>query len=116
MSPNFGTGNPVAAFTANCAGLSCTFDATGSTDTGGTITSYSWNFGDGTPVVTSASPTTTHVYAAPSFYEPALTVTDSTTSISTATKLHAGRGEHASGRVHVELHGPVVRLRCDEVE
>ena len=83
VSPNFGTGNPVAAFTTNCTALSCSFDASGSTDTGGAITTYSWNFGDGTPVVTGASPTVTHVYAAPSFYVPTLTVTDNTTSIST---------------------------------
>ncbi len=85
VSPNFGTGNPVAALAANCAGLSCTFDASGSTDTGGTIATYSWSFGDGTPVVTTASPTTTHVYAASGFDIVTVTVTDDTTSISTAT-------------------------------
>ena len=85
VSPNFGAGNPVAAFTSSCTGLSCTFDASGSTDTGGTITTYSWDFGDSTPVVTGASPTVTHVYAASSFYSAQLTVTDDTTSISKAT-------------------------------
>ena len=52
---------PVAAFTTNCTLLSCAFTDT-STDTGGTITGWSWNFGDGTPVSTSQNPT--HVYAA----------------------------------------------------
>jgi PKD repeat protein len=85
VSPNLGTGNPVAAFTSNCTGLSCAFDASGSTDTGGTITTYSWNFGDGSSVVTGASPTVTHVYAASSFSTVTLTVTDDTTSISTST-------------------------------
>jgi PKD repeat protein len=88
VSPNFGTGNPVAAFTSNCAGLSCSFNASGSTDTSGTITTYSWNFGDGTPVVTGSSPTATHVYAsAGTGYTVTLTVTDSalnTNSISHA--------------------------------
>jgi PKD repeat protein len=64
---------PVAAFTSNCTLLSCVFtDA--STDTGGTITGWSWNFGDGTPLVTTASPT--HVYTAAGNYTVSLTVTD----------------------------------------
>jgi len=83
IAANFGTGNPVAAFTSHCTALSCAFDASTSTDTGGTIASYSWNFGDGTPVVTTASATTTHVYATSNFYAPSLTVTDSTTSVNT---------------------------------
>ncbi len=83
VSPNFGTGNPVAAFTANCTGLSCTFDGSTSSDTGGTITTYSWNFGDSSPVVTGASPTVTHVYAASGFFVPSLKVTDNTSSVST---------------------------------
>jgi PKD repeat protein len=83
ITANFGTGNPVAAFTSHCTALSCAFDASTSTDTGGTITTYSWNFGDGTPVVTGPSPTTTHVYATSNFYAPSLTVTDSTTSVNT---------------------------------
>jgi PKD repeat protein len=87
VSPNFGVGNPVAAFTANCTGVSCVFDASGSTDTGGIITSYTWTFGDGTPPVTTSSPTTNYVYTTPSFYQPTLTVTDNTTSISTTSKL-----------------------------
>ncbi len=85
VSPNFGTGSPVAAFTANCTGLSCVFDGSTSTDTGGTITSYSWNFGDGSPVVTGASATVTHVYTTSNFYVPSLKVTDNTSSVSTAT-------------------------------
>jgi PKD repeat protein len=83
IAANFGTGVPVAAFTSHCTGLSCVFDGSTSTDTGGTITTYSWNFGDATPAVTGASATTTHVYATSTFYQPTLTVTDSTSSIAT---------------------------------
>ena len=68
---------PLAAFTSSCTGLSCAFNATGSADTGGTITTYNWDFGDGSPAVTLATPTTTHVYAAAgSGYNVTLTVTD----------------------------------------
>jgi PKD repeat protein len=83
IAANFGTGNPVAKFTSHCTGLSCAFDATTSSDIGGNITSYSWNFGDGTPVVVTSTPTTVHVYATSNFYAPSLTVTDNTTSVNT---------------------------------
>ncbi|HEY5049375.1 MAG TPA: LamG-like jellyroll fold domain-containing protein, partial [Acidothermaceae bacterium] len=66
-------GSPVAAFSSNCTALSCAFDASGSTDTSGTITSYSWDFGDGSAPVTGENPT--HVYATAQTYNGTLTVT-----------------------------------------
>lgn len=61
---------PVASLSATPApaGSPTTFDATGSTVAYGTITSYSWNFGDGTPTVTTATPTTTHTYTSVGTY------------------------------------------------
>src|ERR1019366_2474164 len=64
---------PVAAFTSNCTALSCVFTDT-STDTGSTITGWSWNFGDGSPVSTDQNPT--HVYASGATYNVSLMVTD----------------------------------------
>jgi PKD repeat protein len=65
---------PTAAFTHSCVGLSCTFDASGSSDGDGTVASYSWDFGDSTPVVGSA--TTDHTFSAANSYPVTLTVTD----------------------------------------
>jgi PKD repeat protein len=69
---------PKAVITANptsgVAPLAVSFSGSGSTDTGGTITSYAWNFGDGqTSTVVSPS----HIYAATGTYTASLTVTDS---------------------------------------
>jgi PKD repeat protein len=50
------------------------FDSTGSNDADGSIASYSWDFGDGSPADTNPNPT--HVYAAASTYIATLTVTD----------------------------------------
>jgi PKD repeat protein len=64
---------PSAAWTANCNLLVCDFGSAGSSDPDGTITSYGWDFGDGT-TATGASPS--HTYAAAGSYTVKLTVTD----------------------------------------
>ena len=51
------------------------FDATASNDVDGTITKYSWSFGDNTGKV-SATPVVTHVYKSIGSYIASLTVTD----------------------------------------
>ena len=62
---------PVAAFTEDCNGLSCSF-SDGSTDDG-TIVSWSWDFGDGQ---TSNAQNPSNDYAADGTYTVILTVTD----------------------------------------
>jgi PKD repeat protein len=65
---------PTASFTVTCVGGSCTFDASASTDIGGTITTYSWMFGDGT---TGQGKVVSHSYPSTGTYNATLTVTDS---------------------------------------
>ena len=65
---------PTAAFTQTCVGLSCSFDGTGSFDSDGSVVSYSWNFGDGSPVQTGSTPN--HVFPSANSYPVTLTVTD----------------------------------------
>ena len=74
-------GSPVANFTDSVSGLSVAFTNT-STDTGGTIDAYSWNFGDGS-TSTSASPS--HTYTAAGTYTVSLQVTDNTGATNTKT-------------------------------
>ena len=66
-------GTPVANFTDSISGLAVTFTDT-STDTGGTIGSHLWNFGDAS-TSTIASPS--HTYAGAGTYSVSETVTDS---------------------------------------
>ena len=79
-----GTTNPppTAAFTSSCSGLVCSFDATSSTDTGGSITSYAWNFGDGQ---TGTGATTSHPYGSAATFTVTLTVTDNGSATGTVT-------------------------------
>ena len=70
---------PVAYFTYSptvpIAGETATFNASLSTPNGGTITSYTWDFGDGN--ITVAGAVITHTYTAPGNYTATLNVTDS---------------------------------------
>jgi Tol biopolymer transport system component len=64
---------PIASFTASCTNLNCTFDASGSTDSDGTIASYNWDFGNG--LKNSGQPVK-HSYEVPGTYTVQLKVTD----------------------------------------
>ncbi len=64
---------PHAAFTSSCTGLTCRFDASASTDSDGTIASYSWDFGDSG---TANGPVVSHTYAAAGTFTASVIVTD----------------------------------------
>ena len=63
---------PVASFTFSCTDLSCTFTDTSTDD--GTITAWSWDFGDN---AASTEENPSYTYAAAGTYTVSLTVTDS---------------------------------------
>ncbi|WP_238481153.1 protease pro-enzyme activation domain-containing protein [Dyella telluris] len=69
-------GTPTANFSFVTSGLTATFTDS-STDSGGSISSYAWTFGDG-GTSTSASPS--HTYAAAGTYNVTETVTDGTSA------------------------------------
>lgn len=73
---------PVACFTKTCTGFSCTFNASCSTGEGG-ISSYVWNFGDGT---TANGPNVSHSFGSSGTYTVRLTVTDSIGQTHTTTQ------------------------------
>jgi PKD repeat protein len=80
--------SPTAALTASPTQLyddggPVSFDASGSSDAGGSITSYAWDFGDGATV---QGPTASHAYTTPGTYLVRLTVTDSLGLQDTATE------------------------------
>ncbi len=66
VSPNI---DPTAAFTSNCTDLSCSFDGTGSSDSDGSVASYSWSFG-------GSGSTASNTYGSAGTYNVTLTVTD----------------------------------------
>ena len=64
---------PTASFTFETANLSCSFDASGSTDSDGSIVTYAWSFGDGS---SGSGVTVSHTYGTAGTYTVTLTVTD----------------------------------------
>ncbi|WP_457205393.1 PKD domain-containing protein [Nocardioides sp. P5_C9_2] len=71
-----GNSAPVPTFVQSCSGLTCSVSSAGTADPNtGDVIAYSWNWGDGTPVSTGASPAA-HVYAAAGSYTITLTTTD----------------------------------------
>lgn len=65
--------SPSASFTYVCSESQCTFDGSGSSDSGGSIAGYSWSFGDG---YGGGGTTTGHKYTAVGTFTVTLTVTD----------------------------------------
>jgi len=73
--------------TSGQAPLSVTADASASTAGNASISSYTFNFGDGTIVGPQASPTASHTYQTPGTYYPVtVTVTDTNNATATATR------------------------------
>jgi subtilisin family serine protease len=73
---------PTASFTPSCTDLACTF-TDHSTDSDGTVTGWSWSFGDG---IGSTAQSPSHTYAAGGTYQVSLIVTDNAGAKDTATQ------------------------------
>lgn len=98
---------PVASFNSDCTDLNCTFTST-SIDPDGSISSYSWDFGDGNQS-TDANPS--YSYAAAADYTVSLTVTDNdaatdvTSDVITVT--NGGSGEATNTVISSVLTGTI---------
>ncbi len=74
---------PHASFTVACAGLSCSFDGSGSGDPDGSIATYAWDFGDG---ASGSGQTVSHTYGRAGSYTVTLMVTDNAGATATDSK------------------------------
>lgn len=85
-SPCAGSNNipPTADFSFSCSSLSCSFDATSSSDSDGSIVSYEWDFGD---TQLGNGMTLSHDYASSGSFNVKLTVTDDSGSSSETSQI-----------------------------
>ncbi|MCB1686366.1 MAG: S8 family serine peptidase, partial [Pseudomonadales bacterium] len=94
---------PVAVFSLSAgsgfAPLSVQFDASSSRDPDGTITGYSWDFGDGS--IPASGVSTTHLFADPGTYSVGLTVTDNEGRTATAFSTVRARGARLTGTLSI---------------
>jgi len=77
--------------------LAVDFDGSGSSDpdTGDTLTAYRWDFGDGSPVVTTTTPTTNHTYTTRGTFPASLRVKDNHGTFSQAVTVSTDAGNQA---------------------
>ncbi len=88
QAPTANAGGPYTG----TAGVSITVNGGSSTDSDGTISTYRWNWGDGTPNTTNSVPTAVHTYTTSGTKTITLTVTDNdgATDTDTATASISG--------------------------
>ncbi len=94
---------PSASFTATPSSgqvpLTVAFDASASSDSDGSITSYSWNFGDSTALGSGVA--VSHLYQAAGTFTATLTVTDNRGTTASATRVIAVTAGPPPGSVTV---------------
>ncbi|MFZ0325164.1 MAG: PKD domain-containing protein, partial [Actinomycetes bacterium] len=85
LSEPAGNTAPTASFTATCTKLACQVNSALTVDPQGDQIRYSWNWGDGTAVATTAYPA--HTYAVGGTYTITLTATDGWNKSATTTNV-----------------------------
>lgn len=82
------------------APLTVSFDASGSTDSDGTIASYSWNFGDG---ATATGKTASHTYTTEASFTASVQVTDNAGATGTSTTSITVQAKPLPPALNIEL-------------
>ena len=96
---------PAAGFAASCPSLACSFDASASTAPGSSITSYAWDFGDGT---FGTGVTASHTFRAAGNYTVKLTITSATGATAVTTRTVTARAVTPAPTLTVTQSAPLI--------
>lgn len=99
VSVSDGNSFPVASFSFSTNLLAAGFDGSASSDSDGSIVSYSWDFGDGN---SASGETATHSYASSGTYSVSLTVTDDGGAVDSEVQSVSVSDGSSPGSIHVE--------------
>jgi len=118
---------PSPSFTApgySPPGEAVSFDASSSFDLSGPITSYEWNYGDGSATETTSAGTAEHVYLKPGTYQVSLTVGDASGHANASTQTRsidiafsppsAAIASPGSGHTYVQGQAVATSFSCAE--
>ncbi|MEO8413131.1 MAG: PKD domain-containing protein [Ginsengibacter sp.] len=62
---------------SGCVPANVSFTANATIPANSALTNYAWDFGDGSPITSTAAKNTNHLYASPGYYSPKVTITTS---------------------------------------
>jgi DNA-binding beta-propeller fold protein YncE len=102
---------PSAALSASTTAGTTTLDASASVAGSSPIVSYSWDFGDGSPIAVTSTPSTTHVYPTPGTYTPTVTETDAAGT--STSQVFTGQTASLNGSPAAEASASVVIVNQD---
>ncbi|WP_162802272.1 PKD domain-containing protein [Ornithinimicrobium murale] len=103
--PSGSNEEPTASIISDCTGLVCSFDGSASSDTDGTVESYSWDFGDG---ATTTGPVVSHEYTEVGEFTVTLAVTDDDGATGATSQVVSVQTENVAPLA-------VVNTSCDEL-
>jgi Concanavalin A-like lectin/glucanases superfamily/PKD domain len=105
---------PAAQLAVSCSWLLCTADGTASYAPDGTVQEYQVDFGDGTPVVVSATPLVAHVYQTAGTRGVRLTVVDDSGRVSPTSAAVSAVSAGTAGPRPAHRSGMLDRLRTGQ--
>ncbi|WP_196137812.1 S8 family serine peptidase [Aliikangiella sp. G2MR2-5] len=98
---------PTSSFTFNCSNLVCSFDGSLSSDSDGSIVSYTWDFGDGN---SANGQSVNHTFAATGDYVVTLTVTDNDGANDSSSQT-VSVNDGGAGSINLSANGYKIRGR-----
>ncbi len=104
--------DPKVEFSATISGATVNFDSAGTSTENGSVSSFEWDYGDGTNAV---GPIAQHTYSEPGTYSVGLKVTTSTGVVAEASRIIVVGGSNTGPQVPADPYGAAVYNDVPEI-